>query len=790
MTLFVPWVVFPLIFAVVSLGCGLLLQRAMGWRIPGALIVPSGFALIVVAASFTTMAKATAPATTPVVGALALAGLVLSRRWRPRIDLWMVAAAVLVFAVYAAPIVLSGSATFAGYITLDDTSTWLALADHAFSGGRSLSGLAPSTYSLVLHDDIGAGYPLGALVPLGVGHQLTGADSAWLFQPLLAFLAALLSLSIYSIASGLIRSRPLRALTAVVGSTPALLFGYAYWSGIKEVTVACLIALLAALAVARVRGSSSPRAMIPIAVAAAAVLDALTGAGAVWFAGLVLLAALMVAARGWRPALISLGALAGLGLFFAIPALAITSAWLRSATSGPFVANGALNNLIHPLSRLQLFGIWPVGDFRLRPHSIHATYVLIGVLTLAAAAGLVVALRRRSWGLPLYLVTAVGGSLIVLALEKAGHGSPWLDGKAFATASPAILVAGLIGGGALFEAGRRVEASAVIAAIVVGVAWSNVLQYRNVWLAPRGQLAELARIGNAFAGDGPTLMTEFQPYGVRHFLRRMDPEGASERRYRADPLRTRALLNPGQYADLDDFDLSAVLAYRTIVLRTSPLESRPPSVYQLVGSGRWYDVWERSLTPRTVLEHLSLGTDTQPVAVAACSDVGRLASIAQKSGGELVAFERPPATVVDLAQSSRPVSWPPSFAGTIIPQSAGTAAEKVTVSRGGAYAIWLGGSARDQVTISIDGRRVGATHQLNNQGQLTPFGLVTLAAGTHQLEVHYAGPGLAPGGGGGQFPLGPLVLGSSVPGALVTVSPADASSLCGKRLDWIEAVAG
>ena len=56
-------------------------------------------------------------------------GLALGVRRRFPIAPWAIAAAAGVFAVYAAPIVLSGEATFAGFIKLDDTATWLALTD-------------------------------------------------------------------------------------------------------------------------------------------------------------------------------------------------------------------------------------------------------------------------------------------------------------------------------------------------------------------------------------------------------------------------------------------------------------------------------------------------------------------------------------------------------------------------------------------------------------------------------------------------------------------------------------
>src|SRR5262245_18031217 len=166
MTLFVAWAVFPLVFAALAAGCGLLLEAVAGVRLPGALLLPVGFAVVFVAGSLTTIAAATAPFTTPLVVALAVAGFGLALPLRFRPDRWAVATACAVFACYAAPVVLSGSATFAGYISLDDTATWLALADNALVRGHSLDGLAPSSHWAVLNDNLPSGYPLGALVPL------------------------------------------------------------------------------------------------------------------------------------------------------------------------------------------------------------------------------------------------------------------------------------------------------------------------------------------------------------------------------------------------------------------------------------------------------------------------------------------------------------------------------------------------------------------------------------------------------------------------------------------------
>ena len=151
------------------------------------------------------------------------------------------------FAVFAAPVVLSGNATFGGYIKLDDTATYFAMTDRVMEHARSLAGLAPSTYEATLATTIAIGYPTGSLMPLGIGHQLLSYDIAWLFQPYLAFLAAMLGLSLYAVLERVIAPRALRAGAAFLAAQPALLFGYGLWGGIKELSGAWLLALIAAL---------------------------------------------------------------------------------------------------------------------------------------------------------------------------------------------------------------------------------------------------------------------------------------------------------------------------------------------------------------------------------------------------------------------------------------------------------------------------------------------------------------------------------------------------------------
>ncbi|HKY12814.1 MAG TPA: hypothetical protein VJL85_05710 [Gaiellaceae bacterium] len=695
MTIFVCWLVFPLLLAVICLGCGLAVERCSRARIQPPLVLPVGFAAVVVVGLFTTLSAQTARLTLPSVLAVAALGLASSvPRTLPRIDPWAVGSAVLVFAVFAAPVVLSGEATFAGYIKLDDTATFLALVDRALEHGRSLDGLAPSSYEAALAVNLHF-YPLGSLLSLGMGSALTGQDAAWLFQPLLAFLAALLALVLYQLASLVIASRPWRATAAVLGAQAALLYGYALWGGVKELAAAQLVALVAALAGTLFPSARRGLAVIPLAVATAALVGVLSIGAAVWLLPTLALAVWALLRRGdsRRPLL-----LAGVAAALVIPSLTVARFIFGEGVLGSLRNAGELGNLIAPLSPLQLAGVWPTGDFRLRPEDLTATYVLIAVVVFAAVVGIAVAVARRAWEIALYAT-----STLLAAVAFGLLGSPWLAGKAFAIASPVIVFSAVVGCSALVARGRRVEGLVALAAVALGVLWSNSLAYREVNLAPRAQLAELEQIGKDFAGGGPALMTEYEPYGVRHFLRRLDAEGASELRRRPVALRDGSTLAKGRFADLSAFRPADLHEYRTLVLRRSPVASRPPSAYRLTWSGRYYEVWQRG----------------DAIAVGA--------------------------------------ALPCSGGATQLPVRRGPV--DVRVARPGRYEIWVGGSFRGRLETLVDVRRIGsARHQLTSEGQYVSLGEVTLDPGAHTVELRQTSSWLDPGSGGPVWPIGPLVL--------------------------------
>jgi hypothetical protein len=763
--LLVAWVAFPALGLAVCAGCGLLVAAASGDRIDGPLLPGVGYALVVVAGQFLAASDATAGLATPVVATLAAIGIALGlRAGRRRVEPWALAAAVATFAVFAAPIVLSGSATIAGFIKLDDTATWLAFTDRVIDHGRDLGGLAPSTYEATLDLNIGEGYPIGAFVPLGVGSKLLATDPAWLIQPYMAGLGALVSLALWSLATPLAGSPRLRAGAALVGAVPALLFGYYLWGGVKEVAAAALLASIAALAV---RAVAEPRSVARLAAPtlAAAALVAVLSAGAVlWLAPLLIPAAVLLVLRAGPIR----GALRAAGVAAAVAALALPTllaGGLRPPTSSPLDDSSALGNLARPLDPFQLAGIWGSGDFRFDPGDDLATDALIAIALIAAAAGVLWGLRRREPGPPLFVLGMLAGAAVIAAL-----GSPWVEGKAYATASVAIPFAAMLGVGWLAASGRGAAAVAVGVAVAGGVAWSNALAFRDASLAPRDQLAELERISEQIAGQGPTLITEYSPYGARHFLRDADPESISELRRRPILLRDGGEVPKGRAADTDRIDPSALNLYRTLVVRRSPAASRPPAQYRLTWSGDYYQAWQRAPGAPPPVDDLPLGDRHDPVAVPSCAAVRRLAARAP-ADARLVAstFPAPVTSRGDPEDLERTIE----------------------IERGGEYELWLEGSAMPELVTRVDGARVGSVRgQVQNRGAYVRLGSARLDPGPHRIEVEVEGADLHPGSDLPVQTTGVIALsrGEAADARLVSVGPGRANSLCGGPWDWIEVV--
>jgi hypothetical protein len=811
LSLIVSWVLFPVLMAAIGAGWGVAVERAAGQR-AGVLLIPLGLAAALVAASLLTAWSVTAPAATPLVGVVAVVGLLAGQPFR-RLALWPSLAALGVLLVYGAPILLSGSATFAGYLRLDDTASWLALTDHVMSHGRSLADLPSSTYSAVVEEYVTNNYPLGGFMLLGAGHGLSGIDSAWIYQPYLACCGAAVGLGIYALIEPVVQSPRLRALVAFLAAQPALLYGYAMWGGIKELTAAFLLVLGAAL-FARVITSraESPRRLLPLAIAGAGLIVTLGAGAAAWVVpsliGLVI--AWVVRARHGelRGVARDVALLSVTTAVLALPMWVVLRSFLghdsNLFSSGQPVSE-QLGNLLQPLSGWQLAGIWPVGDFRLRAPTL-ATVLLIALAVLAAGVAIFWTVRRRQYTVLAYVALALVGCAVFYLVGS----TPWVIGKTLAIASPALLAAALVGGVLLWLRWRA--GLLVLLAIAGGVLWSNVLAYRDVTLAPRARLAELAHIGGRVAGEGPTFINEFEAYAARHFLRRSAPIEPAQYRPAELPLRDGVLLTKSAWADLDSFPLSTLEPYRTIITRRSPAESRPPSIYRPVWQGRYYQVWQRAPhAQRSLLEHIPLGESntlpfcgnaqnaparelcsTDPVAVPPCAQVQRLAVQALGEHAQLLAYQRPRPIVLRGDEVRWPGPWLHDEASrTLTATSPGKAEGQMSVPHAQRYELWLDGNFSRGFEVAVDGRRVGSVKdELSGFSAYVHIANLFLAAGAHTVELTYPHPNLTAGNAENELTsISAITLQPQMPaGELVEVAPQQYSRLCGRTLDWIELV--
>ena len=119
-------------------------------------------------------------------------------------------------------------------------------------------------------------------------------------------------------------------------------------------------------------------------------------------------------------------------------------------------------------------------------------------------------------------------------------------------------------------------------------------------------------------------MTEYEPYGARHFLRDSDAEGISELRRQPIPLRDgSAGRRRAIAADTDRIDPAALAFYRTLVVRRSP-DAEPPAgrVRARLAAASYYEVWQRARSdgpaPRPARRS---ATPSTPYGVPRCDDV-------------------------------------------------------------------------------------------------------------------------------------------------------------------------
>jgi hypothetical protein len=413
------------------------------------------------------------------------------------------------------------------------------------------------------------------------------------------------------------------------------------------------------------------------------------------------------------------------------------------------------------------------------------------LMFLAAAGAIVYALVRRRWEI-LILVLPAPLAFAVIGPKV----TPYVDAKMISIAAPAVVAGAAVG---LWLLGRRSAPVAAVVAAMFGAAilGSDALALHETSIAPTARMADLYDIGHRYAGRGLVDINEFEEF-AKYFAReaRVDvPTDSTSPKFIALRSGTEGPL--AHSYDLDQQQLGFVESFPYVVLRRKPSASRPPANYRLDYVNNSYAVWVRTRTPR-VVDHMPLGDvhhvsgDGQhSMAVPSCRIVRRFARSVPK-GATLIAAGAPERAVLvppnDLTFLSPGWKADPLYPGEVQLHTPGHAKGAVSVN-GGHYDVWVRGSFGRPLTVRVNEHKTGAAQGINTPGGWLRAGSIDLPRGRATIEASRSGGRPIPGDGARSRWAGVALVASGAE-RLIRVDRANASALCGKPWDWIEAVRG
>jgi hypothetical protein len=814
----VSYLATPLVLLAASAGAGLLVRRLARGAIAPVLVLPLGFATLLAVGTFLTgfSWSVTAHLNWVAIVALTLGGLIWCRRdIRPlladrRAVLWPALAAAGAFLAILSPAFLTGQATWTGYARIVDLALQFEWASWLTTHGRELPYPRTSSYLTVMSKTAVTGYPGAGNAVLGSVGQILGVSAAWTYQAFMAFTAGMLALGVYGLLGRIVPSRPLRALAGFVAAQASTLYGYALVGGIKELTTAAALVFCAALVSAIRPREDGWRGLLPLAIGVAALMGTFSITVGPWLAVLLVLAVLatVIVRRTDRrrpdvdwPALRAWLVAGGLAIVLAAPMIywATQLAKVAVQAQGPgATALIDLGNLAAPVPARAALGVWISGDYRVPINGDTTATALGGIVAgILALVGLGWAAWRRDRGL---LFLGLGG--IVAMLYFTQRTGPWIQLKAITVTGPialALAFAGVAAIRAIPRFGRLpgIASWAVAGVLTCFVLAGNAMAWHDISLAPTDRMRDLERLGEKYAGQGPTLYPAHEEY-AEYFLRDADgsayvnpaSEGAGFPGWRTDVL---ALAPQPSYAfDLDTIDAKGLERYPLVIQPRGPLWSRPPANYALVERSEFYDVWKRR-ERADVLQHVPVpGVGPQGVA----NECRALVRKARTAGDDAqVAWADVGQTAVASLGTGELTSREWMREGDLLRMyGPGSVQTAVVVPEAGTYRVWLQGPNQRALRVTVDGRPAGTLGRAWAYGQnWSQLGTMKLPAGQLAVRIDRRGGRPLPGDGVGGQPIGPLVLervDAPQAGKVHTAPASQAREVCADaaRYDWVELI--
>lgn len=796
------WIVAPLILLTLSysfgLGVSILLRKPLGF--PIAIVL--GFSTIVIFGSLFAFSTLTAPHSALIIATVGTLIFGIALTWFRnyfKFDFVSALAGSLTYFFYGLPVIGYGHPSWAGWYRLDDTATFLAVTDRLMNVGRTVPATINSSYDKYIESIfVGAqsgnfSYPIGSFIPFGISSKLTGLDLAWLYQPFLSLCAGLTAMLFVVILRDYIKSRTLLIAISSVSVLASTLYTYATWGSIKELALLAPLTLFGWSACKFLKNPTE-RIHQVVAVVSFFAMIFIGGTANLGFLGVIVFIVFLIRIwpRSKKIFFASLGTFATLEIVLAY--------LIRSGST--FLGNlfipiiGDSGNLTQPLSLYRVMGVWPTQDTQLTPGLKDIVYIFIAIGFFFTLIGLYFSIKRKEWIAPTLVVSSI-------AVVANAHfwGGIWLTGKAMAIASPFMVLLACIG---FYELWSEIRTSNkpllqllnkghVIPILGLlfgfGVLASDSYTYKNVALAPYRQTKDLKTIGELFAGQGPALMTEYSDFGPEYFLRKLDAEGVGLLRVHSLDMRDGSLPLAGASVGIDLFTNATIDRYNLLVLRKSPIGSRPPMNYSIVWSGERFTVWKKRDIDVEIKATLPLGTNFGPGQIPSCTEVSNFLS--QKASGDIVyTAYRDPVYLVDFAKGDLPAQWFPMvpYTAGIAKYGSGGFARNITVPQTRDYDLSIAGTFYGRMRLDIDGVQVYSGNTIIELNSFLAVHLTQthLSAGTHVLSVIIDSPPLMPGTDSPSV-LGPIFISTQFAGDVKVerVSNSELSQLCTRNLDWI-----
>ena len=243
-----------------------------------------------------------------------------------------------------------------------------------------------------------------------------------------------------------------------------------------------------------------------------------------------------------------------------------------------------LGNLAAPVPARAALGVWISGDYRVPSLGDTNATLLAGVVVgILALVGLGLA-RRTSATAALLFVGIASAVALLYFTQRTG---PWIQLKAICVVGPVALALAFAGVAAIRGVGRfgqlpKARCRGWPPVCSPPPCWrATRMAFHDISLAPTDRMRDLERVGDKFAGQGPTLYPAHEEY-AEYFLRKADgsayvnpaSEGSGFVGFRPDVLAKAP--QPSFAFDLDTMDVQGIERYPLVVQRRGPFWSRPP----------------------------------------------------------------------------------------------------------------------------------------------------------------------------------------------------------------------